>query len=96
LLGELLSIFQARGKGQLFFTSHNLYPLEKLDKRSVVFTTTNPNNRYVRMMEVKQTNNMRSCYLREVALGREVGEALYQETNSIEIAHAMRKARMGD
>lgn len=40
LLGELLRIIQNSGKGQLIFTSHNLYPLETLDSDSIVFTTT--------------------------------------------------------
>ena len=32
LLGELLHIISEKGKGQLIFTSHNLRPLETLDK----------------------------------------------------------------
>lgn len=32
LLGELLSIIEESGRGQLIFTSHNLRPLEKLNK----------------------------------------------------------------
>ena len=46
LLGELLRIMQNSGKGQLIFTSHNLYPLETLESNSIVFTTTNPSARY--------------------------------------------------
>lgn len=91
LLGELLKIMQHSGLGQLIFTSHNLRPLEMLDSASILFTTTNPNNRYVKAPKIKPSNNLRLCYFRDITLGSD-GEELYQETNSIEIAHAMRKA----
>lgn len=87
----LQEIIQHSGLGQLIFTSHNLRPLEILDSASILFTTTNPNNRYVRAPKIKPSNNLRLCYFRDITLGSD-GEELYQETNSIEIAHAMRKA----
>jgi AAA15 family ATPase/GTPase len=90
LLGELLQIMQKSGLGQLVFTSHNLRPLEMLNSSSIIFTTTNPENRYVRVSNVKPSNNLRLRYFRDITLGSD-GEELYQETNSIEIAHAMRK-----
>ena len=90
LLGELLQIMQKSGLGQLIFTSHNLRPLEMLNSNSIVFTTTNPENRYVRISGMKPSNNLRLRYFRDITLGSD-GEELYQETNSIEIAHAMRK-----
>lgn len=91
LLGELLKIMQISGKGQLIFTSHNLHPLEMLDSDCIVFTTTNPKRRYVRAAKIKPSNNLRLCYYRTITLGSDSGEELYNETNSIEIAHAMRK-----
>ena len=39
---------------------------------------------------MRATNNLRSMYLREVILGSDDDEALYEETNVSEIAHAMR------
>ena len=90
LLGELLQIMQHSGLGQLIFTSHNLRPLEMLDSSSILFTTTNPENRYVRASKIKPSNNLRLRYFHDITLGTN-GEELYQETNSIEIAHAMRK-----
>ena len=90
LLGELLRIMQKSGKGQLIFTSHNLYPLETLESDSIVFTTTNPSARYTRIKSVRATNNLRSMYLREVILGSDDDATLYEETNVSEIAHAMR------
>lgn len=47
MLGELLDIFCKSAKGQLIFTSHNLRALEMLDKDSIMFSTVNPNNRYI-------------------------------------------------
>ena len=90
LLGELLRVIQNSGKGQLIFTSHNLYPLETLKNRSIVFTTTNANDRYTRFKNVGNTSNLRSMYLREVVLGGNDDVALYEETSMSEIAHAMR------
>ena len=66
LLGNILSIMEEHGLGQLVFTSHNLRPLEVLDKKYIMFTTANKNNRYIRLKGVGHTNNLRSLYLREI------------------------------
>ena len=50
LLGELLKVISEKGKGQLIFTSHNLRPLETIDKGFIAFTTVNPENRYSHMV----------------------------------------------
>ncbi|MFA5571410.1 MAG: AAA family ATPase [Sphaerochaetaceae bacterium] len=91
LLGELLNIISERGKGQLIFTSHNLRPLETLDRGFIAFTTTNPHKRYVRMTNVKENNNLRDFYFRDIMLG-EQDEELYEQTNNGEIALAFREA----
>lgn len=91
LLGEVLQVFQKRGKGQLIFTSHNLRPLEKLPKQSIIFTTTNPKNRYMRLKNVKANNNLRNVYFSDITLSGE-SEELYEQTNQYEIAHAFSKA----
>jgi AAA15 family ATPase/GTPase len=91
LLGELLQIISQSGKGQLIFTSHNLRPLEMLDTNSLVFTTTNPKNRYVRFANVKTNNNLRHLYYRSINLGGQK-EDIYEQTNSYEIARAFRVA----
>lgn len=91
LLGELLRIISEKGKGQLIFTSHNLRPLETLDKSYIAFTTTNPHNRYVRMKNVKENNNLRALYYRDIMLGSD-GEELYDISNNAEIAFAFREA----
>lgn len=91
LLGELLKIISEKGKGQLIFTSHNLRPLETIDKGFIAFTTTNPDNRYIRMANVKGNNNLRDFYYRDIVLG-EQSEQVYNPTNNFEIALAFREA----
>lgn len=91
LLGELLKIIEQDGKGQFIFTSHNLRALEMLEKESLVFSTANPQNRFIRITNIKSNNNFRNVYLRGVDLGG-LNESIYEETNSFEIAHAFRKA----
>ena len=91
MLGELLDIFRKSAKGQLIFTSHNLRALEMLDKESIMFSTVNPYNRYIHMKNVKESNNLRSTYIRSITLGGQE-ETIYEETDSLKIARAFRKA----
>ena len=91
LLGELLRILSEKGKGQLIFTSHNLRPLETLDRGFIAFTTTNPENRYIRLTNIKENNNLRDFYFRDIVLG-EQREEVYNATNNAEIALAFREA----
>jgi AAA15 family ATPase/GTPase len=91
LLGELLNIISEKGKGQLIFTSHNLRPLETIDKGFIAFTTTNPEKRYIRLANVKGTNNLRDFYYRDIVLGEQI-EQVYNPTNNFEIALAFREA----
>lgn len=91
LLGELLRVLKEKAEGQLIFTSHNLRALEVLDKNDIIFTTTNPTNRYIKMKNVKKTNNLRDFYLREIFLGNQK-EPIYNKTKSYVISRAFRKA----
>lgn len=91
LLGEILSVIEKGGKGQLIFTSHNLRPLEILNKDAIYFTTTNLKNRYIRFSNVKNNNNLRSLYIRSINLGGQK-EELYNETDNDEIRRAFRLA----
>ena len=94
ILGELLDIFKKSAKGQLIFTSHNLRALEMVDKESIMFSTTNPNNRYIHMKNVRESNNLRNMYIRSITLGGQ-SEEIYEETDSLKIARAFRKAGRG-
>ena len=69
LLGEILQVISVHGKGQLIFTAHNLRPLECLPSSCLVFTTTNPDNRYIKFRGSGASNNLRSQYLRAINLG---------------------------
>ena len=91
LLGELLQIISERGRGQLIFTSHNLRPLETLRRDMIAFTTTNPDNRYIRFRNVKSNNNLRDFYYRDILLGGQ-SEEVYSRTNNAEISYAFMSA----
>lgn len=62
-----------------------------LDKENIVFSTVNPDNRYIRMKNVRETNNLRKQYIKALTLGGQ-DEVIYDETNSLKIARAFRKA----
>ena len=91
LLGEMLTVFADGGKGQLIFTSHNLRALEMLGKKSILFSTTNPNNRYIRLQNVQTNNNLRDVYLRCLTIGGQK-EEMYEETDRVAIGRAFRRA----
>lgn len=89
LLGEILGILEENGRGQLLFTSHNLRPLEMIDRKDIIFTTTNPDNRYIRLSGAK--GNLRDQYIRSIHVGGQK-EELYGYANPLEIARAFRLA----
>lgn len=91
LLGEILRVLQENAKGQLIFTSHNLRPLEVLDKKNVMFSTTNECNRYIRFKNVKNSNNLRDVYYQDILLGGQ-DECVYEPTSQSAIRRAFRKA----
>lgn len=91
LLGEILQVIQSSGKGQFIFTSHNMRPLEVLKKDFIWFTTTDPEERYIKLTGLGETNNLRRVYYREIAM-HEHYDNLYSETKRNLIVSAMRKA----
>ena len=91
LLGEILQVIQSSGKGQFIFTSHNMRPLEVLNKDYVWFTTTDPNDRYIKLVGLGETNNLRRVYYREISM-HENYDNLYNETKRNMIVSALRKA----
>ena len=91
ILGELIEIFQDYGKGQLIFTSHNLRPLEVVNKNNLYFTTNNPDKRYIQLKGIRENNNLRDTYFREILLGGQE-EELYRETKKYKIVAALKNA----
>ncbi len=91
LLGEMLTIFEEYGKGQFIFTSHNLRPLEVINKNYICFTTTSAEDRYTRIDNIKPNNNLRNVYFKEIELGGEDVD-LYSSEKKYKIIQALRKA----
>lgn len=85
LFGEIVKMMSEQAKGQLIFTAHNLRPLEIINKKFLAFTTTDPDNRYVRYKNIAAHNNLRDVYLRDIALSDFV--------KSAEISYGLRKAK---
>lgn len=91
LLGELLQVFKDGGRGQLLFTAHNLRPLEVLDSESIIFTTTDPKDRYRKLTGFGEGENLRRAYYREILLNEHFDD-LYAPTTRYRIAMAMESA----
>ena len=87
LLGEILDAMANGGKGQLIFTAHNLRALETLPPDAVLFTTVNPDNRYIKFRGIRPSNNMRNQYLRSINLGGQK-EHVYDPTDALSIRAA--------
>lgn len=94
MLGEILTVLEVGGRGQMLFTSHNLRALETLTKESIILSTANPQNRYIRLAHVKKDCNLRDFYYRSIDLGGQK-ECIYEETNSYELRRAFRMAGKG-
>lgn len=93
LLGEILEILSETAKGQLVFTSHNLRPLEILDSKNIYFTSTNKNNRYVQFINVRESNNLRNLYYRQIKLNtNEQKEKFNESINISKVRNSFRKA----
>lgn len=91
LLGEVVRILEESNQGYLFFTSHNLRPLERLHKESIIFTTVNPKERFIRLHNVRSSSNLREQYFRNIIL-KEQKEELYLDGNPYEMKHYLKKA----
>ena len=65
-----------------------------LKKENLIFTTTNPENRYIRLKGVGRTNNLRSLYLREI-LGHDQDEPIYDAAKRQRMIAAFMKAGVG-
>lgn len=92
LLGEVLKIITEKGLGQLIFTSHNLRPLETINEKFIVFTSSNNNNCYIRLSKTEKNENLRAAYFRNIILNYNKETMLYNPTDDFEIARAFRLA----
>lgn len=72
LLATLLLVISKYLKGQLVFTAHNLLPMEKLDKDSIIIATKNESEiKYTFVKTSSKTNNVRLKYLKSQAMWSE-------------------------
>lgn len=88
LFGELVKIFDTSAKGQLIFTANNFRALEMMSYKNFAFTTTNPDNKYIRLHGVGD-DNPRDFYYSSILLGGQE-EELYDETRNYRIERAFR------
>ena len=91
LLGELMEVLSEEAKGQLIFTSHNLRIMEKLDKKNIICSTVNAENRYIPLKGIEKTHNHRDFYIRTIVLGGQK-EKLYDDTDLQDMGYAFKKA----
>jgi len=91
LLGDIIQLINEHGKGQLLFTSHNLRLLEVLDVDNFAFSTTNEAQRFIKLKDIKQTNNLRSVYIRAIQLGGQE-EKMYEKVSTFKMRKAFEKA----
>ncbi|MDX8336598.1 AAA family ATPase [Candidatus Cetobacterium colombiensis] len=72
LLATLLLVIGKHLKGQLIFTAHNLLPMEKLNKESIIISTKNEGEiKYTFIKTSSRTNNVRLKYLKSQAMWSE-------------------------
>lgn len=90
LLGEILQVMSESAKGQMVFTSHNLRPLEVLPPKCLYFTTTDPQNRFIKLSN-RGNSNLRDGYFRSIVLGTDKG-SIYNPTDHYLIERAFHKA----
>lgn len=74
LLATLLEKLCKYAKGQLIFTAHNLLPMEKLNRNSIIISSIeNDDTTYVYFKGTSGTTNLRQKYLRS--------QSMWSETN---------------
>lgn len=93
LLGQIVQVISNNGKGQLIFTSHNLRVLEVIDYNSIVFSTLNPKNRFIKFTNCKPTNNLRNLYLRALQIGGQK-EEFYKPMDNVDLKIAFKQANI--
>ena len=69
LFGDMIKSIESQCMGQFIFTSHNLRPLEVMEYTHFIFSTVNPENRFVTLKGIKPKNNLRDVYIRKIMYG---------------------------
>lgn len=88
LLALFLEKISLYAKGQLIFTAHNLLPMEKLDKESIIISTKNEEKgvKYVYLKGASVTTNLRQKYLRSQSMWTEENiEPLLLNSSALEM-----------
>ena len=88
LLALFLEKISLYAKGQLIFTAHNLLPMEKLDKESIIISTKDEEKgvKYVYLKGVSLTTNLRQKYLRSQSMWTEKNiEPLLLNSSALEM-----------
>lgn len=88
LLALFLEKLALNAKGQLIFTAHNLLPMEKLGKDSIIISTSKDENNveYTYLKRVSDTTNLRSKYLKSQRMWSEENiEPLQINTSALEL-----------
>ena len=88
LLALFLEKVALYAKGQLIFTAHNLLPMEKLDKESIIISTKDEKKgvSYVYLKGASVTTNLRQKYLRSQTMWTEENiEPLLLNSSALEM-----------
>lgn len=88
LLAVFLEKISLYAKGQLIFTAHNLLPMEKLDKESIIISTKDEKKgvKYVYLKGASVTTNLRQKYLRSQSMWTEENiEPLLLNSSALEM-----------
>lgn len=88
LLALFLEKISLYAKGQLIFTAHNLLPMEKLDKGSIIISTKDEEKgvKYVYLKGASVTTNLRQKYLRSQSMWTEENiEPLLLNSSALEM-----------
>lgn len=89
LLGEIAYAFDNFSRGQLIFTCHNMRVLEKISYKNSFFTTLNPNKAFIKLTNVKESNNLRDLYYKYIANGYKDDIQLYDMVDTSSLINAL-------
>ena len=65
--------------------------LVEFDKKNIICSTVNPDNRFISLKGIEKNHNRRDFYIRTIVLGGQK-EKLYDDTDLQDIGYAFEKA----